>query len=247
MKFVLTAFAVAALLGGCGGGGDDGPAGPVVPSAAQGLWVGTTTTNRAVTGLVFSDGSYYVIYSRVGNAAVLGGVVQGSSSASGGTWSSNDAKDFNLEGAGVLSATLSGTYLPKQSLGGNVAYASGAPTSFTSTYRTSYETVPTLAAVTATYTGTVAFSQGSQPLSVTINPTGGVTATGNGCTSTGSATPRTDGNAYNFTITFGPSPCFFAGQTFTGIAYLDAVAKRLYAAAPNAGRTDGVLFLGTRP
>ena len=54
-------------------------------------------------------------------------------------------------------------------------------------------------------------------------------------------------NAYNVAIRFGAAPCFFANQSMSGIAYFDAPTKRLYAAAPNAGRTDGILFLGTKP
>lgn len=244
MKVKLTALAVAALLAACGGGGDSAPAGP---SAAQGLWVGTTTTNRAVTGLVFSDGSYYVLYSRVGSPTVIGGVVQGSSSASNGSWSSIDARDFNIEGVGVLSASLAGTYTAKQSLAGTVTYPGGSTSSFSGTYNASYETAATLSAVAGTYTGSVAFSQGTQAATVSVAASGAVTALAGGCTATGAATPRTDGNAYNVTLNFGPSPCFFPNQSFAGIAYFDAAAKRLYAAAPNAARTDGVLFVGTKP
>jgi hypothetical protein len=36
-------------------------------------------------------------------------------------------------------------------------------------------------------------------------------------------------------------------QRVAGIAYFNAMAKKLYIAAPNAARTDGVLFLGIRP
>ena len=244
MMKLLTALATAVLVSSCGGGGDSAPAGP---SAVQGLWLGTTTTNRAVTGLVFSDGSSYVLYSRVGNPALLGGVVQGSSSAANGTWSSGDARDFNLEGAGVLAATLAGTYTAKQSLAGTATYSNGSTTSFSGTYNAAYETVPTLSAVSGMYNGTVAFSQGSQAAQVSVAASGAVTATASGCIATGTATPRTDGNAYNVTLTYGPAPCFFAGQTFNGIAYFDAPNKRLYAAAPNAARTDGVLFIGTKP
>lgn len=244
MKLKLIALAATTLLAACGGGGDSTPA---APSPAQGLWVGTTSTNRAVTGLVFSDGSAYVLYSRVGNPAVLGGVVQGSSSAANGTWSSGDARDFNLEGAGVLSATLAGTYTAKQSLAGTVTYAGGSTSSFSGTYDASYESAPSLSTASGIYSGTVAFSQGSQAASVSLTAQGAVSANANGCIATGTATPRTDGNAFNLTLTYGPAPCFFAGQTFAGIAYFNAATKRLYAAAPNAARTDGVLFIGTKP
>lgn len=245
MKKALAALAATAIVSACGGGGGDST--PAAPSAAQGLWIGTTTANRTVTGLVFSDGSYYVLYSRVGNPAVIGGVVQGGSSASAGTWTSGDAKDFNLEGAGVLSASLAGTYIAKQSLGGTVTYANGSATTFSGAYNTAFEAAPSLSAVSGFYSGTVALSQGSQVATISVASSGAVSANANGCIATGTATPRTDANAYNLVLTFGPAPCFFAGQTFTGIAYFDAAAKRLYAAAPNAARTDGVLFVGTKP
>lgn len=246
MTKTVIALASLAMLAACGGGGGDASA-PAGPSAAQGLWVGTTTTNRTVTGLVFSDGSYYVLYSRVGNPTIIGGVVQGSSSASSGAWTSSDAKDFNIEGAGVLSASLAGTYAAKNSIGGTLSYAAGGTTTFSGTYNAAYEATPTLGAVSGLYSGAVAFSQGSQSATVSVASTGAVSANANGCIATGTATPRTDANAYNLVLTFGPAPCFFIGQTFTGIAYFDAVAKRIYAAAPNATRTDGMMFVGTKP
>jgi hypothetical protein len=59
--------------------------------------------------------------------------------------------------------------------------------------------------------------------------------------------PRARGNAFNVSLTFGGAPCLFANQTLTGIAYFDATTRVVYAAAPNANRTDGVLFVGTKP
>src|SRR5687767_7309111 len=86
-----------ALVAACGGGGDS-DSGQSGPSAAQGLYVGTTSNGRAATGLVLSDGTYYVLYSSVGSPSLIGGVFQGASSASGGTWSSTNGRDFNIEG-----------------------------------------------------------------------------------------------------------------------------------------------------
>ena len=245
IKYQLAALAVAAALAACGGGGgvnDDNP-----PSAAQGLWIGSTNSNRAVTGLVFSDGTYYVLYSSVGQPSTIAGVVQGTSSASGGSWSSGNARDFNLEGLGVNSATVSGSYTAGDSLSGAISYSGGTVTSFTSSYDAAYDITPTLTTLAGTYTGQVALSVGVQSATVTISGTGVVSANAQGCGATGTAAPRSDGNAYNFTLTFGGSPCFFAGQTFSGVAYLNAASGTLYAAAPNSARTDGVLLLATRP
>ena len=248
MKKTFLGASIAAMLAisGCGGGGGDSGS-TSSASAAQGLWLGTTSTNRTVTGLVFSDGTYYVLYSPIGNPTAIAGVVQGTGTTSASTFSSSDGRDFNLEGLGVLTGTVSANYATKQSFNGTVAYTAGGNTSFTTTYSSAYETAPTLANVAGTYTGQVALSVGVQSATVTVSSTGAISGGGNGCSLTGTATPRTDGNAYTLSITFGASPCFFANQTFTGVAYYNSATKRLYGAAPNAARTDGVLFVGTKP
>lgn len=245
MSTRMTLIALAMLLTACGGGG--GGSDTDTASGAQGLWVGTTSTNRAATGLVFSDGTYYVLYSAVGQPNIIAGAVQGSSTASGGSWSSSNARDFNLEGLGVSSGTLSGSYTARQSVSGTVTYSGGTTGSFSGTYNTDYEITPTLTALTGTYTAQVAFSQGVQSGLVTIDSAGNISASAQGCSSTGTATPRTDGNAYNVRVTFGGSPCFFAGQTFNGVAYYDAANRTIYAAAPNAARTDGMIVVATKP
>lgn len=234
------------------GGGDDSSATPVTTptGTAEGLWLGTTDTNRAITGLVLDDGTYYVLYSQVGNPSAIGGVVQGHGTSNNGSFTSTDARDFNMEGQGVLDATVSGSYMIDQWLNGTVMYTSGGATAFTSTYDSQYDLPPSLTALAGTYTGQVVLSQGVENAVVTVSGSGAVAGIGeSGCTLTGNASPRTNGNVFDISITFGGAPCYFAGQTFTGHAYYDSDIgdKRLYAAAPNATRTDGVLFIGVKP
>lgn len=246
---ILSACALA--LTACGGD-DDSSAAPVTTptETAEGLWLGTTDTNRAITGLVLDDGTYYVLYSQVGNPSAIGGVVQGHSTSNNGSFTSTDARDFNMEGQGVLVATVSGSYMVRQWLNGTVMYTSGGATAFASTYDSQYDLPPSLAALAGTYTGQVVLSQGVENAVVTVSDSGAVTGIGqSGCTLTGNAAPRSNGNVFNISITFGGAPCYFAGQTFTGHAYYDSDIddKRLYAAAPNATGTDGVLFIGVKP
>ena len=243
-------FAALLLAGmaGCGGGGSDaGTPNPGTTASAEGLWIGSTATNRTITGLVLSDGTYYVLYSAAGNPSFIAGIVQGSGTSSGATFSSGNARDFNLEGAGVMPATVSASVVEKQSFNGSISYGSGGSTSFTSNYDATYEATPSLAAVAGTFTGQVALSAGVHNATVTVSAGGAIAGSGNGCAMTGTATPRTDGNAFNLTITFGAAPCFFANQSLNGVAYFDTSTKRLYAAAPDASRTDGVLFVGVKP
>jgi len=237
-----------ALLAACGGGGDGSGGGDSGSAgAAAGLWNGSTTTGRAVTGIVLGDGTYYVFYSEAGFPNTIAGAVQGSGSGGSSSFTSTNARDFNLEGLGVSSAGVTATATAKQSFNGNILYTGGTVTTFSSTYNVAYETKPTLAALAGTYTGSVALSAGTLAAVVTVAANGTLSSTASGCTIGGSATPRSDGNAYDVTISFGPAPCFFANQSFNGLAYLDAASKRLYAAAPNGTRSDGVLFVGTKP
>ena len=246
----VVSIVLASTLVGCGGGGGDSgtvaSASATAPSA-QGLWTGTTNNNRSVTGLVLSDGSYYVLYAAAGSPNTVAGVVQGNGSLSGSTFSSSNGRDFNLEGAGVLPVTVTATVATKQSFNGTVSYGNNVATTFTTTYDASYENTPSLSSLAGTFSGQVALSQGVQTATFTISPAGTVNGSGNGCSFTGSVTPRTDGNAYNVRVTFGASPCFFTNQTLSGLAYYNTQTKRLYAAAPNASRSDGVLFIGSKP
>lgn len=219
--------------------------GPTQASAA-GLWLGTTNTNRSITGLVLPTGAYWVLYSSVGNPALVAGVIQGNGSVTGSTFVSSNARDFNLEGLGVSSATVSASIVTKQTFNGSLNYA-GSSVAFAAAYSSDYERTPSLSSLQGTYTGQVALSAGVQSAVVTVTSGGAISSTSSGCMMSGVAVPRTDANAYDISLTFGPAPCFFAGQTLSGIAYLNDTTRTLYAAAPDASRTNGVLFVGAKP
>lgn len=189
-----------------------------------------------------------MLYSLVGNSTVIAGVVQGTGTSSAGTFTSSNARDFNLEGLGVLAATVSASYVAGQSFNGTVAYGATGSTSFLSAYDARYEAVPSLTALAGSFAGQVASSAGNEEADITISAGGSITGSGaSGCSVSGSVAPRARGNAFNVSLTFGGAPCLFANQTLTGIAYFDATTRVVYAAAPNANRTDGVLFVGTKP
>ena len=88
-------------------------------TSAEGLWTGATPTGRTVGGLVLDDGSYWVFYTAIGNPNVLAGLVQGTGTSHSGSFGSSNTRDFNLEGAGIRAATMSGTYVPKKSFQGD--------------------------------------------------------------------------------------------------------------------------------
>lgn len=209
-----------------------------------------SSTNSTLTLFVLGDGSYF-IHSPPNNPSSIDGFIQGTGSAtvSPGTFTSSNMKDFIFGAATPLSATMSANYTAKQSFNGTVAAGSGSLT-FTSNYNSAYDTVPTLSAIAGTYTGTaVVVSVGNGASTLTISAAGAVSDDSVNCHLTGTVTPRSEGNIYNFTASF-PSGCptaAIAGKTFAGIAYFDAGAKGLYVMAPNAGRTDGVFYVGSKP
>lgn len=235
-----TMLLAAAVLAACGGGGDSGS------SSLAGGWVGTTSTNRDLTAVVLADGSYYLMYSRVGDATVVGGTVQGTAAITGDAFASSDGLDFSAEGAGIKPATVAATLVPGASFDGTFTTTGAAPVAFETRQETIFFTGPTLERLAGSYTGTAGFALGVRPAVFTVTAEGAVSSTINGCAITGTATPRGDANAFDLTIAFGPAPCALPGLAFTGIAYLRQDNGRLYAVARNAATRQSVIFNGGR-
>lgn len=250
MKYSVAALSIVAVaLSACGGGGGSSPTmNPVTPTSAQGLWNGTTSSGRSIAGLVLDDGTYWFIYTAVGNNAVIAGAVQGHGTSSNGAFTSSDGIDFNLEGLGSNGFSLSGTYTDKSTLGGTQTYTTGGSGTFTTTYSTDYELAPCLATVAGTYSGTAATLGGTELTTVTISSTGAISgSSASGCAYSGTASTRAKGNVYDVSVTFNGGVCSNGTTTVTGAAYYVLTSKRLISAALNTGRTNGFLFEGTKP
>ncbi len=232
----------ALVVAGCGGGGGGSSTSGTTVSDAQGLYIGTSN-NRNVTGIILDNGTYYIFYTYDQSSNYIAGVVHGTGTASNGTFTSTNAKDFSLEYKEVLSATVSANYVPMQSANGTITYPSLNETnSFALTYDSYYDLTPSLEKVAGTYEGTASSTLGQNYATVTIASSGAISGQDPyGCTYGGTVTPRTSGNLYNFTVTFSGTSCYFANQSMTGILYLDE-NDHLIAAAPNADKTEGILF-----
>jgi len=241
-------------LSACGDGGDTSTPSSTAPPAspAEGLWTGTTNTNRTVTGVVLDDGAYWFLYSMVGDPSLIAGVVQGGSSSQNGVLTSSNATDFNVE-RGIpptLIATIDGSYTMKQRLDGTIVYQNNAQPQdkFTATYSSDYESAPDINAAAGTYIGPVAAGEN---VSVTVSATGAITGRSitdlspTGCTFSGLFKPRAHGNVFDVTITFnGEGGCSNGTATVKGVGFFHA--GKLYSAALNSDKTNGVVFIGTR-
>lgn len=235
----------ASLLAACGGGGGDGSS--VAESSAAGFYDGTTSDNRVITGAVMPNGTYYVLYSASGSPSTIGGFVQGTATASNGSFSSSDGRDFNFEGAGTFDVSVSASYRTKSSLSGTVS-AGGQSSSFSSTYNAEYEKTPSLDVLAGTYNGITQDATGTGSATVQVATNGTVTgSTNTGCDIDGVVEPAAEGNAYALGITFSGGSCPVAGLSLSGAAFFDSIHKELYAAAFDAPRSYGTVFIGAKP
>jgi hypothetical protein len=248
-KKIIGLTAISLAVSACGGAGSGSAAvSPPAVGTAEGLWSGTTSTNRAISGLVLDDGNFWYIYSAVGNSAVIAGAVQGTGTSSNGHFTASNGVDFNLEGLGVNDFSFSGTYTQKSQIGGTLTYTGGTANSLSGTYSTDYGLTPSLSTVAGTYSGTAATAAGVEAATVTISSAGAISGmSAGGCSFTGTASVRSKGNVYNVAVMFGGGVCSNGTNTVNGVAYYDASSSSLVSAALNTGRSNGFLFEGAKP
>lgn len=246
----LTAVALSLGLAACGGGGDDagGSAGP----KAEGAYAGTLTgsASSAFQLLVLENDEYWSLYGTTsGNTFLVAGFVQGSGASNNGSFASSNALDFGF--ATPVHGTVSATYVAGTSIQGSTA-AAGQTVTFSgtaiaaSTYN--YATAALLADIQGSWSLT---SLAGAPASLNVSAAGALTGSSQGCTFSGTITPRPSGkNVFNVALTFGAAPCLLPGQSASGIAISNLVAgtarRQLIVAGVNSTRTSGTALFGTR-
>lgn len=229
-------------------------------TTAEGIWQGTTDTSRTFTSLITDNGFYWMLYSAAGNASKLAGVVIGNSLSGNNSITATTGKDFNFETNSLLPLTWQGSYNPGNRLQGTLAY-SGIPNgivSFSANYNATYGLAPSLAGIAGTYSGSsTSLARGSLNTSLSIQANGQVSGNrADGCTFTGTITPRIRGNAYSLSLAYTGSNCPDRSAYSNGTAFLNQGNKQLYSAslmysrALNTILNDGkdvFVFMGNRP
>lgn len=248
---MIKAFAMSWLLAlaACGGGGNGGAASAPVTNS-EGLWNGSTSTSRSVTGIVLDNGTYWILYSVPNLSALTAGFIHGTETSLNGSFSSSDGIDFNFSGQSVNSATLSASYMTKQSFNGSVSYPNlSSPFTFTSSYNADYDQTPDLSAVAGNYLGLASVVGANEAITIAISAQGVVAGTGgtSGCQYGGLVVPRAKGNLYDLSLVIGGGACATGTSAVTGIGYFDSSSKRLFLAALNKSRSNGLSFVGIKP
>jgi hypothetical protein len=228
-------------------GGEDTES-PPPPSPAEGLWHGSTNTGRTVTGLVLDDGTYWFLYSLVGNPSVIAGGIQGSGSGQDGRSLSSNGKDFNLQAQAISTVSILGNYVPKQTMNAAVTYINGVQVVVTAIYDPDYDLTPDMSLLAGTYSGSAATAGGIETVTGSLSATGSIVGSStSGCNFNGLFAPRPRGNVYDVSITFSGGICSNGTSTVNGVGFFDASSKKLFGAALNSTRTNGFLFTGTKP
>ncbi|SAL02169.1 hypothetical protein AWB78_06286 [Caballeronia calidae] len=248
MKLVVALSALSIVIAGCGGGGSDSnPATPPAPvaNAAQGLYAGTDANSNAVGGAVLDTGAFYFVYANTNTNA--SGLVQGTASASHGTFQSDDARTFDISGKGASDTPILSGYNEKNSLQGAI-YTSAAKQNsirFNVLYDGTYEQPISLSTIAGTYSGSAGSTKGGEAATFAIGQDGAIRGAGlSGCTFGGTASPHGNKNVLDASITFGPAPCVYPGATLTGVVFFSS--NQVVAALTLPDRSDAFVVAASK-
>jgi len=266
-----------ALLAACGGGGGDAPAPTPTPTAtptptptpaptpapaptptptpasspAEGAYSGTTSNGQTVQILALENGDMWTIYGvQIGAVFYTRGLIQGTVSASGGSFSGSDLKDFGHNPADPTTTT--GTYVAGASLAGTLSFQlQSATIAFSATPASlmhyDYSAPASLSAITGAWS--LNGTDGGTYL-ISVQADGAFSGTEAGCVFTGTFTPRSSGkNVFDMSISFGAAPCVLANQTSRGIAIsypVSGTSQQLTVAGVDSARSWGLVAAGAR-
>jgi hypothetical protein len=241
-KKILGLLVAAFALSACGGGGDSVP--PFDYGSPEGHWqTASSTTGKTLDGLILDDGTFWFVYSTVGDVFSLpAGFFQSNSHYGVGVFSTWNSLDVNFEGTGISinGVLVAGEYIPKIALSGSLNFRQQLSESLSAAYNTDYDLPPSLAAIAGTYSGKTQTLGGAEFATVVITGTGAIIGrSASGCTFTGTASPRPKGNVYNISVTFGGGPCSNGTDTVSGVGFLEG--NRMIVMARNNDHTSALL------
>jgi len=210
--------------------------------SAEGFWVATTSSGLNVKWGILDNGDTWGIYDLEGT--ILGAFHGNTRSSQGllhGTGLAMDIPSRTLN-----ASSFTGTYVPRQAI--SITAASGA--GFSGRYVAAYDQPANLTDLAGHFSGEGLSSLSQvQDMRLRISSSGAVAmASSEGCTASGSATPRPGGkNIFNVHLRFAGDTCTLgSGAAVSGIAHFSTVGRELFVLAMNETRTDGWLFLGAR-
>lgn len=239
IKYLILAGTMALTACGGGGGGAAPATAPVVTAnAAEGIWTGTVTGGGAFLFTVLENGTTW----SASNSSTEIGLLTGTTTVTGS--SATVTGTAFTGGARAVSSTkgFAATLVSKTSLNGVLTPGT---TALSTAYEPVYDTAPSLAGVAGAYTGIVGtVNTARSAFALAISAAGVVSATSGPCVIAGTATPRASGKAV-FDLALTLTGCDFSSAA--GIAIFDPKTKTIVVTAMNPAKTDGMVFIGTKP
>lgn len=241
------------LLNGCGGGGNSSPA--ASNTIPEGLYLGSSTYFPYLLAdvLVLENGSYYALYGVQFNAGLMvSGFFEGTVSGSNGVISSaNPVEHVSLYT--FSNGSFSGSYVPETSVDIDVQGFVGAGTFSTvkpanTTYN--YASAANINDVAGSWSLGTIDGAGANMI-ISTNGTFTATATSNGCSYSGTISPRPSGkNVFDITLTYGAAPCALPNLSISGIAvsYMlaDGIRREFIMSGNDSSRANGYAASGWR-
>lgn len=237
LKLVLLSLS-AALLTACGGGGGSGAS----VNTAEGLWQGPSSTGANVTVAVLENGE---AWGGATSGNTLVSAIAGTATGNGTSFSATGS-EFVFSNNSVGTGTLTGTVTAKQ----RIQAASNNGSTVNLAYNSYYDQGVSAAEIAGSYTLSGRTARYSiTNLAFTISANGSFTILDNGCTTTGTATPRASGKAIVNVNATGTGTCGLgSGVSLSGIAILDKTTtpNTLSVIALNSAKTDGLILIGRK-
>ena len=228
-----------ALLTACGGGGGSGS---TSVNTAEGLWQGPSSTGANVTVAVLENGEAWG-GATIGNTLVS--AIAGTATGNATSFSASGS-EFVFSSNSVGTGTCTGTVTQKQ----RIQATSNNGATINLAYNPYYDQGVTAAEIAGNYTLSGRTARYSiTNMTFTIGANGSFTIVDNGCTTTGTATPRASGKAIVNVTATGTGTCILgSGVSLSGIAVLDKTTtpNTLSVIALNSGKTDGLVLLGRK-
>ena len=106
----------------------------------------------------------------------------------------------------------------------------------------------TVASIVGTYSGTLGTADAIVNAVISISSNGLLSGTFFDCSLAGAVTPRGSVAVFDLLVATQGDACTFGGKIqHSGIVAYDSSAKRIFVLAPNPGRNNAVMFVGTKP
>ena len=215
----------------------------------QGLYLGSLDGGLQFASLILENGQYWGLYSRNREGYFqTAGMVQGSGSSNGGSFSAPDVRDFNP--IPFNPGSLTATYAPQSRLDGTLGTPNG-DIPFVNTAPGlplyDYNATPNPSQLAGKWT--MLGSDGAT-YAMTGPVNGNISAVGT-CSFSGTLLPRPSGkNVFNASLNFDAGACRLSGQSASGVGFSwlqdGGIVRQLIIATVRADRTMGTVMTGSQ-